>query len=197
MATYFLTTPIADVTGLATGDIVYLTGDVVTARDQAHKRCLQHWALGVKLPIDFNEKALFHCGPVVKKVDGRWKVVALGPTTSLRMEDSTPTFLEKSGVKLLIGKGGMGFNTQHALERYSAVYCAYPGGAGALAADSVVEVQGVHWLDLGVPEALWHLRVNNLGPLVVTMDSLGRSLYERVAVEVEKNIREIYRQLVL
>lgn len=162
---------------LHVGDIIYVTGKIFTARDEAHYIMLEK----DKDYLDFNpsEMALFHCGPLMKKENGKWKVVSAGPTTSSRMEIFEDKFMEKYGINIIIGKGGMGERTEKALQKYGGVYTAYTGGAGALAADRVEDVPAVYWLDeLGMPEAVWIFKVKEFGPLVVAIDSHGKSIYK-------------------
>jgi tartrate/fumarate subfamily iron-sulfur-dependent hydro-lyase beta chain len=133
------------------------------------------------LPIKPSEMALFHCGPLMKKENGKWKVVSAGPTTSSRMEIFEDKFIEKFGINIIIGKGGMGERTEKALQKFGGVYTAYTGGAGALAADRVEDVPAVHWLDeLGMPEAVWIFKAKEFGPLVVAIDSHGKSIYRNL-----------------
>lgn len=168
----------AEIKQLHVGDIIYVSGDMFTARDEAHRKLLD-MAKNV-VPFDPAEMALFHCGPLMKKVDDEWQVVSAGPTTSSRMELFEDKFIEKFGVKIIIGKGGMGDKTMAALKTFSGVYTAYTGGAGALAADCVENVPAVYWLDeLGMPEAVWIFTVKKFGPLVVAMDSHGDSFYKK------------------
>jgi tartrate/fumarate subfamily iron-sulfur-dependent hydro-lyase beta chain len=90
-------------------------------------------------------------------------------------------FIEKFGINIIIGKGGMGEKTKKALKINNAIYTAYTGGAGALAADRVEEVPAVYWLDkLGMPEAVWIFKVKDFGPLVVAIDSHGKSIYKNI-----------------
>jgi tartrate/fumarate subfamily iron-sulfur-dependent hydro-lyase beta chain len=162
---------------LHAGDILYVSGMIFTARDEAHHKLLE--LANKEVPFDPGKMALFHCGPLMKQTKGGWQVVSAGPTTSSRMEIFEDKFLEKYGVSVIIGKGGMGERTAKALQKYNAVYTAYTGGAGALAADKVTDVPGVYWLDeLGMPEAVWIFSVEEFGPLVVAMDAHGRSLYQ-------------------
>jgi fumarate hydratase subunit beta len=189
MAEYKLKTPLSeeDVRKLRAGDIVYLTGVIYTARDAAHRRIMEYLKAGKPLPFDLRNGAIYHCGPVVAKKDGQWIVVAGGPTTSTRMELYEYDVIEKLGVRMVIGKGGMGKKTAEACVKYGAVYVTYTGGAAVLAAQSIKRVIDVHWLDLGIPEAVWVLEVENFGPLVVAIDSTGRNLIEEV---VEKSIKK-------
>ncbi len=163
---------------LNVGDTIYISGKIFTARDEAHHKLLE--ADKSSLPFDPSETALYHCGPLMKKTNKGWQVVSAGPTTSSRMEIFEDKFIEKYGINIIIGKGGMGERTEKALQRYNAVYTAYTGGAGALAAEKVKEVPAVYWLEeLGMPEAVWIFKVEEFGPLVVAIDSHGRSIYKK------------------
>jgi tartrate/fumarate subfamily iron-sulfur-dependent hydro-lyase beta chain len=161
---------------LRINDIVYVTGNIFTARDSAHMKMR-----GVKLkdlPFDPSVMALYHCGPLMKKENGQWIVVSAGPTTSSRMEEFEDILLDHFGIRLIIGKGGMGERTRRALKKTGSVYAAFPGGAGVLAAEKITNVSQVYWLEeLEMPEAVWILEVKEFGPLVVAMDSIGQSLY--------------------
>ncbi|KYK21676.1 fumarate hydratase [Thermoplasmatales archaeon SG8-52-2] len=164
---------------LKIGDIVYVTGKIFTARDEAHHMMLEKGKGNV--PFDPSEMGLFHCGPLMKKEGNKWQVVSAGPTTSSRMEIFEDKFIETFGVNLIIGKGGMGDRTESALRKFTGVYTAYTGGAGALAADKVEEVLGVYWFEeLGMPEAAWIFKVKEFGPLVVAIDSYGKSIYKEL-----------------
>ena len=163
---------------LHVGDILYVSGKIFTARDEAHHMMLEQDKKN--LPFNPSEMALYHCGPLMKKIGNCWQAISAGPTTSSRMEIFEDAFIKKFGINIIIGKGGMGEKTMNALNKYSAVYNSFTGGAGALAADSVTDVPAVYWLDeLGMPEAVWILTVKEFGPLVVSMDSYGNSIYNR------------------
>lgn len=198
MAEYSLRTPLSeeDVRKLDIGDIVYVTGTVVTLRDAGHRRALELLAKGEKLPVDLKDLVLYHAGPVVRKVGEEWEVVVIGPTTSTRMEVYEHEMIEKTGLRMVIGKGGMGPRTAEACKKYGAVYTVYPGGAAVLQASQVKRVVGVHWLDLGMPDAMWILEVENLGPLTVVIDSKGRNFYDEIYREARRRIdTEIYPKL--
>lgn len=184
-----LTTPIAEeeVRALRVGDVFYLSGLLITARDEAHRRILEHGA-----PLPLEGLGIFHCGPVVKKAGEEWQVVAAGPTTSARLELFAAELLRRFRPRVIVGKGGMGESTLQALGEVGAVYAHFTGGAGVLAAQAITRVRAVHWLaELGVPEAVWVFEVEKFGPLVVTMDSHGRSLYQDLSAVVEKNMEAI------
>jgi len=183
-----LRTPILeeDIRSLDIGDVVYVTGTLVTARDAAHKRILRYLDESRELPISFEGLGLFHCGPLVRKTDKEWTVLAAGPTTSMRMEPFKEEVIKNLGVRLVIGKGGMGAKTKRAMNEFGAVYGAFTGGAAVLAAKRIKRVKRVEWLDLGIPDAIWVFEVKDFGPLTVGMDSHGNSLFEKVLAESEK-----------
>ncbi len=173
---------------LRAGDTVSVNGLIFTGRDRFHK----HFADGGKLPVDFRDGALFHCGPVVvQQKDGAWKVVACGPTTSVRENPYEPAFIEASGVRLIIGKGGMDENTLEACRKFGAVYLQAVGGAAAISAAAVKQVKGVHFLkEFGAAEACWEFDVEDFRA-VVAMDSHGVSLFANVQ-KSSKNIFESF-----
>ncbi|MGQ9565241.1 MAG: FumA C-terminus/TtdB family hydratase beta subunit [Candidatus Bathyarchaeales archaeon] len=197
MATYKFKTPISeeDIRKLKTNDVLYITGTIVTARDQAHRRALEWAKEGKKLPIDLKGLAVFHCGPIVKKEGDKWVAVAAGPTTSTRMDIFEDEFIKNFGVRVVIGKGGMGKRTTEAMKKYGAVYGAFTGGAAALAAKAIKNVRAVEWYDLGMPEALWIFEVEEFGPLSVAIDSHGNNIFDQVAKTAEENRAKIYATL--
>ncbi|MCS7115335.1 MAG: FumA C-terminus/TtdB family hydratase beta subunit [Nitrososphaerota archaeon] len=197
MAIYHLKTPISEgeIRKLRVGDVIYMSGTVVTARDQAHKRALEYSKDGKPLPISLEGLALYHCGPIVNRKDGEWVVVSAGPTTSTRMDIFEAEFIRNFKVRVVIGKGGMGLKTTSAMAEYGAVYGAFTGGAAVLAARAIKRVKGVEWIDLGVPEAMWILDVENFGPLIIAIDSHGRNLFMENAQKAEENRSRIYAKL--
>ena len=196
---FHLRTPLTDdiIEELRVGDVVYLSGTVVTARDEAHELALEILRSGGTLPIDLRGLALYHCGPVaVKQPDGSWKIVAAGPTTSMRMEPVEAEFIERTGVKMIIGKGGMGEKTTEAMRKFKAAYAVFTGGAGALAAEAIKSVKAVYWLDrLGMAEAMWVFEVEEFGPLIVAIDAHGNNFYASKLAEVAKRAEEVKKEL--
>ncbi|MFZ1344331.1 L(+)-tartrate dehydratase subunit beta [Thiothrix eikelboomii] len=173
-----LTTPISaeDLAGLRVGDVVYLTGQLVTCRDVAHRRLIE---LGRELPVNLQGGAIFHAGPIVReKADGSYEMVSIGPTTSMRMEKFERQFIEQTGVKLIIGKGGMGEETAAGCKENKAVHAVFPGGCAVVAATQVEAIEGAEWKDLGMPETLWINRVKLFGPLIISIDTEGNNLFE-------------------
>jgi tartrate/fumarate subfamily iron-sulfur-dependent hydro-lyase beta chain len=162
--------PKKDASDLKLGDIVTLSGELITMRDRAHNRAIE----GGELPAPAH--TIYHCGPLVKK-EKTVEVISAGPTTSARLNSYTRTMAEKFGTRLFIGKGGMDAESSKIFKEFGCAYLAFTGGAGALAAQGIKEVKAVYWEDWGMPEAVWHFRVEDFGPLVVAMDSHGGSLY--------------------
>jgi len=197
MAVFKLTTPISEeeVRKLKVNDTVYITGTIFTMRDETHKRALEFIKEGKNLPIETEGLAVFHCGPIVKRERGEWKVVAAGPTTSVRMEPFEGELIKALGIRIVIGKGGMGPKTTEAMKSFGAVYGAFTGGAAVLAAKLIKKVRDVKWLDLGMPEALWVLEVENFGPLTVAIDSHGNNLHSEIMEQAERNKEKIYRKV--
>jgi len=178
-----LKTPLSeqDVRDLRVGGVIHLSGEIVLARDRAHQSLLEFAKTRTSPPFRLEGSAIYHCGPLVRKVAEGWRILSAGPTTSMRMEPFEADAIGRFGVRMIIGKGGMGPSTAKAMGDFGAVYCAAPGGAGALLTKSVKEVKGVEWLDLGITEAVWLLDVEEMGPLIVAMDSHGNNLYEEIS----------------
>ena len=198
MAVFKLTTPISeeDIRKLKVNDVLYLSGTIITARDAAHKKILKLFQQGKPIPVDLQGLAVFHCGPIMKKENDKWVVVAAGPTTSARMDQFEDELIKDSKVRVVIGKGGMGKRTTDAMQKHGAVYGAFTGGAGVLAAKGVKSVKTVEWLqDLGMPEALWVFEVEEFGPLIIAIDSHGNNLFEEVGRKAEESRAKIYASL--
>lgn len=175
--TFHLKTPIsaADLEPIKVGDIVYLDGDLITCRDVAHRRLVEQKR---PLPVDLREKAIFHAGPIVREIgNGKFEMVSIGPTTSMRMEKFEREFIKETGVRLVIGKGGMSTDTELACAEHKAVHAVFPGGCAVVAAECVEEIVDAQWTDLGMPETLWVCRVKNFGPLIISIDAEGNNLF--------------------
>ncbi|RLG58845.1 fumarate hydratase [Candidatus Geothermarchaeota archaeon] len=197
MAEYHLRTPISeiDVRRLSVWDVVYITGEIYTARDAAHKRMIEYLDKGLSLPVDLKNSVVYHCGPLIRRKGREWKVIAAGPTTSMRMEAFSDRLIGELGVKLIIGKGGMGKGTVRAARKYHAAYGVFTGGAAVLASKAIKRVKDVKWLDLGMPEAIWVLEVKEFGPIIITIDSHGNNVYEKVKKEALARLKGILTNL--
>jgi fumarate hydratase class I len=166
---------------LQVGDVVVINGLMHTGRDALHKYLMDHDA-----PVDLDGHVIYHCGPVMAKDEsGEWHVKAAGPTTSIREEPYQGDILKKFGLRAVIGKGGMGPKTLAALQEHGAVYLNAIGGAAQYYAECIKKVDSVHFMEFGVPEAMWHLQVEGFAA-IVTMDSHGNSLH----ADVDKNSLE-------
>lgn len=172
-----LTAPITEekIRSLKVGDVVQISGRMYTGRDAIHHHLMSHDA-----PVDLDGQIIYHCGPVMAKdEDGNWTVKAAGPTTSIREEPYQGDIMKKFGIRAVMGKGGMGPKTLAALKEHGGVYLNAIGGAAQYYADCIKSVDGVDLLEFGIPEAMWHLGVENF-TAVVTMDSHGNSLHADV-----------------
>lgn len=178
-----LTAPLSEKTvrGLSLGEIVHISGPVVTGRDDVHIRALEYLDEGKPVPNCLEGAVIYHCGPIMRRMDsGRFSVVAAGPTTSARMNSLEPRFIREFNIRAIIGKGGMSQEVADAMKEVGCVYLAATGGAAVSLAEGLSETVGSEWDDLGMPEAMWKFNASRLGPLVVAMDSYGNSLYEKV-----------------
>jgi fumarate hydratase class I len=163
-----------DVRKLKVGDVVLIRGEMFTGRDAVHAHLMKNAP-----PADLSGGVLYHCGPVVLKENGGWKIAAAGPTTSIREEPYQAEIIRRYGIRAVIGKGGMGDKTLAGLKASGAVYLNAIGGAAQYYARCIQKVKGVHLLEFGIPEAMWHLEVRDF-PAIVTMDSHGNSLHSDV-----------------
>lgn len=198
MTEYRIQTPVSeeDARKLNVGDIVKIDGIVHVWRDRAYDHALMLLKQGEKLPENLQGCAHWHCGPITRKVGENWVVISAGPTTSRRFDKLEPMAIREWGVKLIIGKGlGMGKEVSEALKGCGAVYLAAVGGAASYYGRKIKKVRNVHWLELGMPEALWVFEVEDFGPLEVTMDSYGRNLYNDIRKQVDKNLLKTYSTL--
>ena len=186
MSKKILTTPISaeDLAGIKIGDVIYLTGHIVTCRDVPHRRVVQE---GRELPLDIRGGAILHAGPIIRKTDGGGKegfeMVSVGPTTSMRMEKFEREFIAKTGVRLIVGKGGMAEGTMSGCKEFGAIHCVFPAGCAVVAATQVEEIESADWTELGMPETLWKCRVREFGPLIVSIDAHGNNLFEQNKVK--------------
>jgi fumarate hydratase class I len=182
-----LTPPLTEtqMRSLKVGDVVLITGEMFTGRDAVHAHLMKN-----PPPVDLNGAALYHCGPVMLKDGDRWTVKAAGPTTSSREEPYQADVIKRYGVRAVIGKGGMGPKTLAALKEFGAVYLNGIGGAAQYYARTVDEVLGVHLLEFGIPEAMWHLKVTGF-VAIVTMDAHGNSLHADVEQKTGKTLSEL------
>jgi len=182
-----LNTPLDEpqVRALQAGDVVLVSGVVRTARDAVHKYLFEGGEIsGLEGGI------IYHCGPVVVTEQGQHRVLAAGPTTSIREEPYQAEIIRRFGVRAVIGKGGMGEKTRNACREYGCVYLHGIGGAAQVYASCVERVLGVSLEQFGSPEAVWELQVKDM-PAIVTIDSHGNSLHDDVATQSKRQLTAV------
>ena len=190
-----LITPVSteDVKDTKDGDIVYLDGSMTTCRDVAHRRLVEE---GRELPVDVRNNAIFHAGPIIRPLENdKFQMVSVGPTTSMRMEKFEYEFVKLTGVKVIIGKGGMKENTERACKEFGAIHCVFPAGNAVVAATEVEEIVRAEWRDLGMPETLWNCRVKEFGPLIVSIDTEGNNMFEKNKVVFNERKDAVYEKI--
>ncbi len=181
-----LITPVSeeDLKDIKVGDIIYLDGSMTTCRDVAHRRLVEE---GRELPVDVCNNAIFHAGPIIRPLENdKFEMVSVGPTTSMRMEKFEYEFVKLTGVRVIIGKGGMKENTERACKEFGAIHCVFPAGNAVVAATEVEEIVRAEWRDLGMPETLWNCRVKEFGPLIVSIDAQGNNMFEENKITFNK-----------
>jgi fumarate hydratase subunit beta len=167
-----------DISELHSGDYVYLTGVIYTARDAAHKRMYEALQNGEELPMEMKNNVIYYMGPSPAR-EGR-PIGSAGPTTASRMDKYAPALLDL-GLKGMIGKGKRSQAVKDAIVRNGAVYFAAVGGAGALLSKSIVSSEVIAYDDLGT-EAIRRLEVKDF-PVIVVIDTEGSNLYETAIKE--------------
>lgn len=188
MAKHILQTPLtAEVVGkLQLEDTVRINGIIFGIRDATQIRIFDE---GIAPPADLTGSVCLHTAPGVRKrADGRYEKLSIGTTTSTRMDRFVPGLLSTYGVRAIVGKGGLLQGSVEAMKEYGGAYLAIVGGTAALETMQIEEILDVWWEDL-MPECLWKFRVQNLGPLIVAIDSHGNSLYRRVREQAGERIK--------
>jgi len=183
-----------EVRKLHVGDIIYLSGVLYTLRDMAYRRAVEILERGEDLPFNLEDRGIWHCGPIMRKSNDKWETLAAGPTSSSRFTELEAELVRRLHTRLVIGKGTMGEATINALKDVGGVYLLATGGCAALYAMRITNVENVYWLDLGMPEAVWVFRVKDLGPLIVGIDSGGKSLNDSVMKIVSENLERIFQR---
>jgi fumarate hydratase subunit beta len=176
----------SDVRSLKLGEVVAITGPMITGRDEMHMRALELARAGEPLPDGIEGSVLFHCGPIMVERNGGWQVIAAGPTTSARMNTLEAEMIRRFSIRAIVGKGGMSAEVSEAMRETGCVYLAATGGAAVSLAEGLNRVTGVEWQDLGMAEAMWKLSAEKFGPLIVAMDAEGNSLYEDVRSSLKR-----------
>ena len=177
-----INTPLTEdiVMSLKVGDVVLISGGIITGRDRVHKFLFHERPDKREIPFDLEGGMIYHCGPIISKTDDTYKLIAAGPTTSMRVEMYEADVIKSYGIRGIIGKGGMGDKTLTALKEYGCVYLHTISGAAAYLADRIKGVAGGWKIEeFGEPEAMWLLDVEDF-PAMVTMDAHGNSLHKEI-----------------
>lgn len=195
MATYYLDLPLKDddVTKLKIGDSVYLTGPCYTCRSMLHKYVIDE---GHDLPVDPEKyNVLIHNGPIIKKVDGKWEILSIMPTSSIRFEKWGARAIEEWKLKLIVGKTTMREESTEMMKKMKCVHVTPQAVSPNLWIDSI-EVEDVKLYDeLGAIEATWLFKLDKLGPFVVDIDCEGNNLFDELYKEKEDNVLKAYKML--
>jgi fumarate hydratase class I len=189
-----INTPLTEdiVMSLRIGDIVLVNGLIVTGRDKVHKFLAHEKPDKKDIPFELHDGIIYHCGPIIKKVDDTYKLIAAGPTTSMRVEMYEADVIKTYGIRGIIGKGGMGEETLNAMKEYGCVYLHTISGAAAYLADRIKNVRdGWKIEEFGAPEAMWLLEVEEF-PAVVTMDARGNSLHRDIEKISLTKLKELF-----
>ncbi len=178
-----------DALSFKVGDVVLINGMLATGRDRMHKFLFYERPPKKDIPFNLSGTILYHCGPIVKKSDSGYKIIASGPTTSIRVETYEHRIISSYGLRGIMGKGGMSERTLNAMKKNGCVYFHAIGGAAAYLADRVKRVVDVWKLEeFGAPEAMWLLEVENF-PAIVTMDTHGKSLHKEIEKQSYKRLK--------
>ncbi len=187
-----------DLAGLEPGTVVYLDGVIYTGREGVYKKIIDD---GAPLPLDLPavSNANFHCSPAAaQNPDGSFNVGGVTATASFRFSKWMPQWFEKSGARIIIGKGGMSApDYKNVFVPVGAVYLTTVGyGTGALLGRGIKRVRDVFWLDeLGIAQAMWVFEVENFGPFLVDSDLQGNSLFEQQTRQINARLGEVYAGL--
>ncbi len=188
-----LVTPLSDedIRSLKVGDMLLLSGQIVTGRDKVHKFLFDERPAAGVIPFKLDSGVLYHCGPIIVKEDDSYRLISAGPTTSMRVEMYEADVIGRYGLKGIIGKGGMGENTLGALREYGCVYLHTMSGAAVYLADRIKRVvQGWKIEEFGEPEAMWLFEVEDF-PVIVTMDTHGGNLHREIESRSLENLKKI------
>lgn len=191
-----LTLPLSneEVKSLKTGEVVYLTGELVQILGPAHIRAMQYRKEGKELPFSIDHKAIYHCYTCLSETDGGLRCHFLGASTSAGVNPYEPGFIREFGIQVIIGKGGMDQKTLDAMQEVGCVYLGQIGGCSRLCSMCVEEVVGRYWEDLAA-NVVVKMKVKEFGPLIVGMDANGNSFYDAVKVEIEKNREKVFARI--
>lgn len=199
MNTYHIDTPVPKEKSdkLRAGDIVYLTGRIITLRDRSHRRIDEYARKGLKLPFQIKDRAILHCGPVIRYGQRKqWEAVSVGATSSSRFSPFVASLIKEFDSNIIIGKGNLFAEAVEVLKHHRAVFLLAVGGCAALYGSQVKKVVANHWEEFGMADSVWEFEMESFGPLCVGIDCMGNNLYENLREKIlKKNLRAIYETL--
>jgi fumarate hydratase subunit beta len=191
-----LTLPLqrADVEALQVGEMVLVSGQAtMTIGLPTHQRMVEHLDAGTPLPVDLKDGAFFHlsCYNREQAQGEGYEALYLNPTTSTRYNPFMPRLIEGCGLRMVGGKGGLDRASVEAMQRQGCVYLSFLGGGCTLLSQAIRRVVSVHWTDYISQFRLLTLEVSELGPATVAIDAHGNSVYEQLAEQAARRLREL------
>ncbi|HBR08919.1 MAG TPA: fumarate hydratase [Clostridiales bacterium] len=199
MSTVYLTTPLKkeDIEKLELDDVVYISGDLYTMMYADHfTRIMDMIDAGEKLPMELEGGVIYNTGTIFRRNDdGTYDFRAIGTTTSSKFNPYTADFIRKTGVRAVLGKGGMDKTTLDAMQECGCVYLALVGGCAAIYTEKVDRLEREYWPHKSWADNMLKINVTNYGPMFVSMDAHGNSIYEQIGNQAELNRRDIYKKL--
>lgn len=197
--TVYLKTPldIEEIRRLELDDIVYLSGTIyIMMFDSQFEKLMEPIRRGESSPLDLDGGVIYHTGTIYrKKEDGTYDFRAIGATTSMKFNAQTPEIISKTGVRAIIGKGGMDRNVLEAMQKYGCVYLSVVGGCSAIYTPHVTDIVREIWPQKSWSKNVLEIKADQYGPLFVAMDANGNSIFEKVGNAAEENKNEIYKRL--
>lgn len=182
---------------LSVGDIVYLTGRIITLRDRSHRRIEEYAEKRLELPFNLKDCAALHCGPIIKKVgENAWEAVDIGATSSSRFSPFIPPLIHQYGINIIVGKGNLFKGAVEALKSRGAAFLLAIGGCAALYGSQVKKVRANYWQEFGMADSVWELEMENFGPLSVGIDSRGGNQYRNLReIRLKKSLESVYKEI--
>ena len=183
-----------DIKDLRVGDLVMISGDIFTGRSGYYKKL---FSPEEGFPLDENtHNVLLHTGPIIGKDEiGDWKVNAISITTGVRYNKWEPENIRKLHLRAIISKGSVGKETRAAMKEEGCIHLCRTGTFAGAFCRCVTRINSVHWLDLGLPEALWEMHFEGFGPLIVETDVHGNSYYDHILDSLDNKVNAAYKKL--
>jgi len=197
--TVHLTTPLKkeDILNLEIDDIVYISGDLFTFMYYDHyTKVLDLIRAGEELPMELEGAVAYHTGTIFRRLeDGSYDFRGICATTSSKFNALTPPIIREAGIRAVVGKGGMDKNVLDTMKECGCVYLNVVGGCSAIYKEKVITVGDEYWPHKSWADNMLRLEVKEFGPMFVTMDAHGNSIYEDIGSLAEENRPLIYKKL--